>query len=559
MTNLSDSLSNRLPFEPEQSPAIIDSNYTASNNETIFANTASTSLTISLPASPLVGSKIKIIDSGSNATDNNITILGNGYNIAGASAQILDIVDSSIDLIFINTNRGWNIQNKFIPLDPPRKPTSIFASDVGLNRPYDNGAANITFIPSSEGGPASSYTVIASPGNITATGTSSPITVTGLQTGEQYSFKVIANNAAGTAAESDPSDLVTITTVPQAPSISSVSYGFEKATVSVTANETGGKTITSFSAISNPGGIVGNSNSSNVDVNSLSGGSSYTFTATATNENGTSLESSASLSTTPFTATGGEISLSGGYRIHQFNTTDTFTLSGNNADIEYLVVAGGGGGGRGGFGNAGGGGAGGMRTGTLTSIPNTYTITVGAGGALQASGSNSIFSTVTSTGGGRGGDNNQTGFSGGSGGGGGTAFGGSVAAGSGTSGQGSSGGNGGGDGGSPSGGGGGGRGGSGGGGTTSKGGDGGIGLQSSISGVSTYYAGGGGGGSRGGMGRGNGGDGGGGIGANGSGGSTAGAANTGGGGGGAGQVGSGTGPIGGNAGGSGIVIVRYQI
>jgi len=69
----------------------------------------------------------------------------------------------------------------------------------------------------------------------------------------------------------------------------------------------------------------------------------------------------------------------------------------------YLVVAGGGG-----ASWAGGGGAGGYRTGSISLNPTlSYTVTVGAGGAQAVSGvgnngSDSVFSTITSSGGGYG-------------------------------------------------------------------------------------------------------------------------------------------------------------
>ena len=100
-------------------------------------------------------------------------------------------------------------------------------------------------------------------------------------------------------------------------------------------------------------------------------------------------------------------------------TTDTAQ------DYEYLVIAGGGGGG--GHGGSGGG-AGGYRTATGFAIAATTIsgITVGAGGAGGANanaskGSDSVFSTITSTGGGLGGgggNNSNNGGTGGSGGGG---------------------------------------------------------------------------------------------------------------------------------------------
>jgi hypothetical protein len=151
-------------------------------------------------------------------------------------------------------------------------------------------------------------------------------------------------------------------------------------------------------------------------------------------------------------ATGGTITTVGDYKIHTFTSPGTFTVTqagnaptnpvGGPATVDYLVVAGGGGGAFGG----GGGGAGGFResvpspaawTGSplanpgagLTVTAQGYPVTVGSGGAggVQpgpqppgANGSDSVFSTITSTGGGGGGaliNNNKDGNPGGSGGG----------------------------------------------------------------------------------------------------------------------------------------------
>jgi len=292
------------------------------------------------------------------------------------------------------------------------------------------------------------------------------------------------------------------------------------------------------------------------------------------------------------TATGGTVSCCGDYKIHTFTGPGTFTVTcaGNAAgsnSVDYLVVAGGGGGGSGsgpsGAGAAGGGAGGyressGTASGCYTASPlgacvsalpvsvTGYPITVGGGGSggpatsgsgiNGCSGSNSIFSTITSAGGGGGGGNNPSGngLSGGSGGGG------SQPSGSGGSGntppvspaQGQNGGSGG-----PSGGG-------GGGGSTATGspnkGAGGAGGTTSISASPTSYGGGGGGAATSGGGPGGaGGLGGGGAGADNYGqNGTSGTTNTGGAGGGSGG-GANLGPSG-NAGngGSGIVIIRYK-
>jgi hypothetical protein len=286
----------------------------------------------------------------------------------------------------------------------------------------------------------------------------------------------------------------------------------------------------------------------------------------------------AKLGTTPAIvpyATGGDtIMTDGTYWYHAFKSSGTFTPT-KAITCDYLVVAGGGGGGTP---LAGGGGAGGLRStvtttgggGSLESALSLasgtgYTVTIGAGGAVNANGSNSVFSSITSTGGGRGGYySNVAGATGGSGGGGGGGDG-TVAGGSGTANQGYAGGTG--NDGAASGyvtrvgGGGGGAGavGANANGATSVAGNGGAGVQITAlatptqTGASGYYAGGGGGSIQASGTAGTGGAGGGGTGgANVYG--TSGVANTGGGAGGTGQA-SGTA----STGGSGIVIVRYAV
>jgi len=302
-------------------------------------------------------------------------------------------------------------------------------------------------------------------------------------------------------------------------------------------------------------------------------------------------------------ATGGTITCCGDYKIHTFTADGCFSVSnaGNPAgsnSVDYLVVAGGGSGGATGpasQGGNGGGGAGGFRESSgvasgcysvsplgacVSALPvsvTTYPITVGAGGApatggpsnnpytLGRPGSNSVFSTITSTGGGGGSAaggggtpaESLYGQPGGSGGGGGGVCAGIRCGGTGNTPPTSP----------PQGTNGGGQGGvcqasAGGGGATvagsaatpSAGGSGGTGATTSISGSSTAYAGGGGGqGGNGGNPGGSGGTGGGGAGATSPGSGTAGTTNSGGGGGSA--AGSCTPSA---AGGSGIVIIRYK-
>ena len=307
-------------------------------------------------------------------------------------------------------------------------------------------------------------------------------------------------------------------------------------------------------------------------------------TVTSANEN------APTLSPLGMTATGGTITTSGDYKIHTFTSDATFSVSSlspvpANNIISYMVVAGGGAGGKG---HGGGGGAGGFREGKsssdsytasplnapagITVTASDYPITIGGGGAgspgtgcgtpfANNSGSNSVFSTITSAGGGKAAGWTNAGATGGSGGGGGGP---NAPTTSGYAGntppvspsQGSNGGNGN----NP------GAGGGGGGATATgsnasspgpnaNGGNGGAGATTSISASPTAYAGGGGGGNY--FNPGTGGTGG--TGGGGNGATTpptsavAGSVNTGGGGG-----GGGANYTKGEAGGSGVVIIRYK-
>jgi hypothetical protein len=326
---------------------------------------------------------------------------------------------------------------------------------------------------------------------------------------------------------------------------------------------------------------VGEDNSSAIRMNMTA----YLWSGTAAitsinifNEIGTSfiqystfyLYGVAKLGTTPAIvpyATGGDtIMTDGTYWYHTFVSSGTFTPQ-KAITCDYLVVAGGGGGSHS---DGAGAGAGGYRTSIggspLSLSTSAVTVTVGAGGAggtnstNHTSGSNSVFSTITSSGGGRAGYYDINGSAGGSGGGGGYDTGaGTTTGGAGNSGsyspvEGYAGGT------SAT------NSGGGGGGSSQVGysngtylirASGGNGTANSISGTSVTYAGGGGAGTSGsGVTPGTGGTGGGGgggtrAGING----VAGTANTGGGGGG----GGGSTTSNGGAGGSGIVIVRYAV
>lgn len=133
--------------------------------------------------------------------------------------------------------------------------------------------ATVTFTaPASTGGAAiiaSGYTVTANPGGATGTGSSSPITVTGLMNGVAYTFTVTATNSAGTGAASAASNSI----IPASPqTITFANPG--------TRNFGTSPTLTASSSAG--GGYVVTFTSSTTSVCTITSGGVLTFITTGT-------------------------------------------------------------------------------------------------------------------------------------------------------------------------------------------------------------------------------------------------------------------------------------
>jgi uncharacterized protein YjdB len=110
-----------------------------------------------------------------------------------------------IDAALVNTtSRLYFDYIGFKKFLTPDAPTSVFAT-------AGNAQASVAFAaPVNNGGSAIlNYTVTSNPGNLTSTGTTSPLVVTGLTPGIAYTFTVTAKNAAGIGAASIASASVT--------------------------------------------------------------------------------------------------------------------------------------------------------------------------------------------------------------------------------------------------------------------------------------------------------------------------------------------------------------
>jgi hypothetical protein len=164
--------------------------------------------------------------------------------------------------------------------------TGSTTATVGFAAPLSDGGSTIT-----------SYTATSSPGGITASSATSPITVTGLTPGRDYTFTVTSTNADGTSGPSSPSNTITTDAVaPGAPTIGvATKTGTSTATIEFASPlSDGGRAITSYTATSSPSGITATGNTSPITLTGLTSATAYTFTVTATNSIGTSSPSQAS-------------------------------------------------------------------------------------------------------------------------------------------------------------------------------------------------------------------------------------------------------------------------
>jgi hypothetical protein len=240
-----------------------------------------------------------------------------------------------------------------------------------------NQTATVTWSPGfDEGSTTTSYTVTAtdtsaSPsdpqnGNETCTYTvvspevdSCTFTSPNLLTnGDSYTFSVTGTNGDGTGAASGPSNSVTPSTVPDAPTHVTATAGIETATVTWSPGFNEGSKVTSYTVTAADSTTPANGGQTCTDVvgnpevdsctftspNLLTSGDTYTFTVKATNGDGTGAASGPSNSVTPptsaisvsvtpspttYTAAGTVITYtfgvtdSGSTALHGVNVTDT--------------------------------------------------------------------------------------------------------------------------------------------------------------------------------------------------------------------------------------------
>jgi uncharacterized protein (TIGR02145 family) len=232
------------------------------------------------------------------------TILSNRINIKLNSSDFP--VGSAIgNIMFFNGTRWVNLapgaDGQFLKMSLGSpvwgSAATVAGAPTSVTAVRGNSQAIVSFTAPTNGGSViTGYMVTSNPGGITATGISSPITVTGLTNGTVYTFTVVAAVEVASAA----SAAVTPATVPDSPTGVVATAGDTWASVAFVApTNSGGSAITGYTVMSNPGNISGSGTTSPINVTGLTNGTAYTFTVVATNAVGSSVSSSSSTAVTP--------------------------------------------------------------------------------------------------------------------------------------------------------------------------------------------------------------------------------------------------------------------
>jgi len=203
------------------------------------------------------------------------------------------------------------------PATTPGTPSSV-AGTAG------NAQVVVTWeLPSSTGGSdLTKHRAVATPGGAycdTSDGTTTTCTVTGLDNGAAYTFKVTATNELGAGTASGASSDVTPVTTPGTPtSLAGTAADASVALTWTAPTDTGGSAITDYTVeSSSDSGTTwttfadGTSTTASATVTGLTNGTAYTFRVTAVNAQGSGTATSASSAVTPVTTPGTPTALSG--------------------------------------------------------------------------------------------------------------------------------------------------------------------------------------------------------------------------------------------------------
>jgi len=154
-----------------------------------------------------------------------------------------------------------------------------------LSSTVTNGSATLTWNQSTSGLPVT-YTVTATPGNLTQTTTANTVTFIGL-TSSPYTFTVVATNSLGTAQSTTS---VTGLAYPPTVTIITAIPGDFSATINWSATSNGSP-VTGYIVTRSPGNFSQTTTNTTATFTGLTNGTAYTFTVVATSAAGNSAPS----------------------------------------------------------------------------------------------------------------------------------------------------------------------------------------------------------------------------------------------------------------------------
>jgi hypothetical protein len=167
-----------------------------------------------------------------------------------------------------------------------------------------NAEARVSWTAPAAGGAVTDYAVAVSPGGrvVSAGGTATAATITGLTNGTAYTFTVTATGAAGRGAASQRSRPVTPATIPGSPINVRATAGDSQARVSWTPpRSNGGSPVTRYVVTAAPGGRTASvsGTTTTATVTGLAPGTAYSFAVTAASAAGIGATSKPSGPVTP--------------------------------------------------------------------------------------------------------------------------------------------------------------------------------------------------------------------------------------------------------------------